>query len=108
MIAFYEDRLEAMKLEVRLGWAPQLRLASQNEAGAEKKKPQLAITNCGFLLRSLTVPYFHERKLTIIGAKSFHGPVRDGKGWDRLAMVIRLNLYEWRSLVRTAFRIWRK
>jgi hypothetical protein len=28
---------------------------------------------------SLTVPYFHERKLTIIGAKSFHGPVQDGK-----------------------------
>ncbi|MDV2124363.1 hypothetical protein RZ023_32620, partial [Burkholderia pseudomallei] len=26
---------------------------------------------------------------TIIGVESFHGPVRDGKGWDRLAMVIR-------------------
>ena len=26
---------------------------------------------------------------TIIGAESFHGPVRDGKGWDRLAMVVR-------------------
>jgi hypothetical protein len=40
----------------------------------------------------LTVPYFHERKLTIIGAKSFHGPVRDGKGWFQLAMAIRHNL----------------
>ncbi len=29
------------------------------------------------------------RMLTIIGAESFHGPVRDGKGWFRLAMVIR-------------------
>jgi hypothetical protein len=26
---------------------------------------------------------------TIIGAKSFHGPVRDGKGWFQLAMVVR-------------------
>ncbi len=23
---------------------------------------------------------------TIIGAKAFHGPVRDGKAWDHLAM----------------------
>gem|GEM_PF-1925546 len=44
------------------------------------------------LMGSLTVPYFHERKLTIIGAKSFHGPVRDGKGWFQLAMAIRRNL----------------
>ena len=35
--------------------------------------------------------YFHTGVRTIIGAESFHGPVRDGKGWDRLAMVIRLN-----------------
>jgi hypothetical protein len=26
---------------------------------------------------------------TIIGAESFHGPVRDGKGWFQLAMVVR-------------------
>ena len=43
---------------------------------------------------SLTITYFHTGCSTIIGAKSFHGPVRDGKGWDRLAMVIRHNLYE--------------
>ena len=36
----------------------------------------------------------HTVKCNIIGAVSFHGPVRDGKGWDRLAMVIRHNLYE--------------
>ena len=36
--------------------------------------------------------YFHTGCSTIIGAKSFHGPVRDGKGWYQLAMVIRHNL----------------
>ena len=40
--------------------------------------------------------YFHTGICTIIGAKSFHGPVRDGKGWDRLAMVVRHNgLLRW-------------
>ena len=33
--------------------------------------------------------YFHMRMHTIIGAKAFHGPVRDGKGWYHLAMVVR-------------------
>ena len=28
---------------------------------------------------------------TIIGAGAFHGPVREGKGWDRPAMVARHN-----------------
>ena len=36
--------------------------------------------------------YFHTGCSTIIGAKSFHGPVRDGKGWYQLAMVIRHDL----------------
>lgn len=36
--------------------------------------------------------YFHTGTRTIIGAKSFHCPVRDGKEWYRLAMVIRRNL----------------
>src|SRR5438105_13726351 len=48
---------------------------------------------CLLLLLSLTITYFHTGCSTIIGAKSFHGPVRDGKGWYRLAMVIRLDLY---------------
>ena len=47
---------------------------------------------------SLTITYFHTGCSTIIGAKSFHGPVRDGKGWYRLAMVIRHDLYECRRL----------
>ena len=36
--------------------------------------------------------YFHTGIRTIIGAEAFHCPVRDGKEWDHLAMVIRLNL----------------
>ena len=38
--------------------------------------------------------YFHIRMHTIIGAKSFHCPVRDGKEWDQLAMVVRHNWYQ--------------
>ena len=41
--------------------------------------------------KSLTMTYFHTGTRTIIGAKSFHCPVRDGKEWYRLAMVIRHN-----------------
>ena len=41
------------------------------------------------LLESLTITYFHTGIRTIIGVESFHGPVRDGKGWYQLAMVIR-------------------
>ena len=37
--------------------------------------------------------YFHTGIRTIIGAESFHCPVRDGKEWDQLAMVIRLKLF---------------
>ena len=39
--------------------------------------------------------YFHTGIRTIIGAESFHCPVRDGKEWDQLAMVIRLELLSW-------------
>jgi len=31
----------------------------------------------------------HAKEHTIIGATPFHGPVRDGKGWDQSAMVVR-------------------
>lgn len=37
--------------------------------------------------------YFHARKCTIIGARAFHGPVREGKGWFHSAMVARHNGY---------------
>ena len=43
------------------------------------------------LFNSLTMTYFHTGTRTIIGAKSFHCPVRDGKEWYQLAMVIRHN-----------------
>ena len=43
------------------------------------------------LVISLTMSYFHTGIRTIIGAEAFHCPVRDGKEWDHLAMVIRLN-----------------
>ena len=33
--------------------------------------------------------YFRMGIHTIIGAESFHFPVRDGKEWDQLAMVVR-------------------
>ena len=36
--------------------------------------------------------YFHTGTRTIIGAEAFHCPVRDGKEWYHLAMVIRLDL----------------
>ena len=45
----------------------------------------------GFSNSSLTMSYFHTGTRTIIGAEAFHCPVRDGKEWDHLAMVIRLN-----------------
>ena len=50
----------------------------------------------GLRCNSLTMTYFHTGICTIIGAKSFHGPVRDGKEWDQLAMVVRHNgLLRW-------------
>jgi hypothetical protein len=63
--------------------------------GSGTQKPHLY--GVGFLfscdamqrMRSLTITYFHTGIRTIIGVESFHGPVRDGKGWDQLAMVIR-------------------
>ena len=45
----------------------------------------------GFSDNSLTMSYFHTGTRTIIGAEAFHCPVRDGKEWDHLAMVIRLD-----------------
>jgi hypothetical protein len=51
---------------------------------------------------SLTITYFHTGIRTIIGVESFHGPVRDGKGWDRLAMVIRHDWLLWRLWDSTA------
>ncbi len=51
----------------------------------------------GALNGCLAVTYFHMGIHTIIGAGSFHGPVRDGKAWDQPAMAARLKLYKSKS-----------
>ena len=56
----------------------------------EKKTPGVSQA---FWRKSLTMTYFHTGTRTIIGAKSFHCPVRDGKEWYQLAMVIRHKLF---------------
>ena len=68
-------------------------------ADVEKQKARSVWTERAFLITSLTITYFHTGCSTIIGAKSFHGPVRDGKGWYRPAMVIRHDLYGYRCVV---------
>ena len=59
--------------------------------GLKRRNPR-AFGARGFQGSSLTMSYFHTGIRTIIGAEAFHCPVRDGKEWDHLAMVIRLNL----------------
>lgn len=58
--------------------------------------------------------YFHMRMHTIIGAESFHCPVRDGKEWGQLAIVVRHNCCRDQDGIRmiskaaTGRRIWKK
>ena len=59
--------------------------------GSKKPSSNFGILTRAWALISLTMSYFHTGIRTIIGAESFHCPVRDGKEWDQLAMVIRLN-----------------
>ena len=54
----------------------------------QRKRPPSILTEA-FRINSLTMSYFHTGTRTIIGAEAFHCPVRDGKEWDHLAMVIR-------------------
>ena len=56
---------------------------------AKQNALPLCLWEGGLGCKSLTMTYFHTGTRTIIGAKSFHCPVRDGKEWDQLAMVIR-------------------
>lgn len=59
---------------------------------ARKTKNPHTVLCGGFSFnKSLTMTYFHRRTSTIIGAKAFHCPVRDGKEWDHLAMVVKRN-----------------
>ena len=57
----------------------------------KSKTPELLLARAVYVDISLTMSYFHTGTRTIIGAEGFHFPVRDGKEWDHLAMVIRLN-----------------
>src|SRR5690606_14843213 len=57
--------------------------------GAQKAKPLHPVDAGALRCKSLTMTYFHRRMPTIIGAKAFHDPVRDGKAWDHLAMVVK-------------------
>jgi hypothetical protein len=68
-----------------------VRLRSMRIGAPESKTPELGISSGGCGDISLTMSYFHTGIRTIIGAEAFHCPVRDGKEWDHLAMVIRLN-----------------
>ena len=56
---------------------------------SEKQKPLSDVWAGAFRWGCLTVTYFHTGCGTIIGARAFHGPVRDGKGWDRPAVAVR-------------------
>ena len=60
-----------------------------HELDRPKTKPQLKFQLGFWGYKCLTMTYFHRRTSTIIGAKAFHGPVRDGKAWDHLAMVVK-------------------
>ena len=58
-----------------------------------KTKPPASLEDRGCCTcKSLAMTYFHTGIRTIIGAKSFHCPVRDGKEWGQLAMVTRHKL----------------
>ena len=86
-------------LEIRFGL---LRLAIRQQRLAKKEKARLlrrAFSGC----KSLTMSYFHTGIRTIIGAEAFHCPVRDGKEWYHLAMVIRHNLSTFRRSLNIQF-----
>lgn len=61
---------------------------SQPLSIAQKQNPPV-LSYWGVSRESLAITYFHTGIRTIIGVESFHGPVRDGKGWFQLAMVTR-------------------
>ena len=71
-----------------------MRLGVPRRKTSRRKKTRAAFGLRGFFpITSLTITYFHTGCSTIIGVISFHGPVRDGKGWYRFTMVIRHDLY---------------
>jgi hypothetical protein len=76
---------------INTAWQRCIRSSKRTHTLNRNKKP--ISEEMGFLgCKSLTMSYFHTGIRTIIGAEAFHGPVRDGKEWYHLAMVIRHNL----------------
>ena len=83
-----------------LGWW-ELDVYSAPMLGAQKT-PQRMLRR--FRINSLTMSYFHTGIRTIIGAEAFHCPVRDGKEWYHLAMVVRHNfLSSWAGQITKDF-----
>ena len=60
------------------------------EAATNTNAPSVRVSGRCCAMGSLAVTYFRTGCRTIIGAVSFHGPVRDGKGWYQDAMDTRL------------------
>jgi hypothetical protein len=58
----------------------------------QKNKSPGCLAGAFACLGSLALTYFRVRMHTIIGAASFHGPVRDGKVWCQGAIGTRHNL----------------
>ena len=50
---------------------------------------------------SLAVTYFRMGNHTIIGAGTFHCPVRDGKEWDHTAMAAKHKLSNRKALMKS-------
>ncbi len=64
-------------------------------AGSRGEPTEAAQHGSAVCHNRLTMTYFHTGDRTIIGAKAFHCPVRDGKEWSHLAMVVRHNRLGW-------------
>src|SRR5664279_5333976 len=64
--------------------------STSTEQAPPKEKAPVYSTGAS-RINSLTMSYFHTGTRNIIGAEAFHCPVRDGKEWYHLAMVIRHN-----------------
>src|SRR5690606_14887274 len=62
-----------------MSWLPVYRGVGAIFLLGAKAKPRSRSLERGFGDKSLTMTYFHRRPSTIIGAKAFHCPVRDGK-----------------------------
>src|SRR6202012_3111994 len=81
----------AFSLEASISRLRRRRIDISTYRSPKSKTAELLLARAVYWDISLTMSYFHTGTRTIIGAEAFHFPVRDGKEWDHLAMVIRLN-----------------